>query len=198
MWLFGVWPVTRQNRGMYTTTQAARLADISVSSVYNYAKEYHAYLSPGATPAPGETRQFDEVDIGVLVTIATMRRAGFDTDAIIAALDEGQRMEPVAPPKREAEAPPAPATTDLVPMEAYQTLARRLEAESRRHDDALEREREAIERAIKAESAAEYAERKRREDAEEAERRRAELEAALQAEREKSRWRKLKEALIGR
>jgi DNA-binding transcriptional MerR regulator len=55
---------------LYSPTQAAKAAHISIQSLRNYAKRYRTYLSPHATPQAGETRWFTIQDIRLLAYIA--------------------------------------------------------------------------------------------------------------------------------
>ena len=89
---------------MYTVTQAARSANVSTTSIRNWAKLYADFLSPSANPPAGTPREFTAADLSVFTTVAVMRAQLVEPEAISAALDAGERLEPVRPPVEE---PPA-------------------------------------------------------------------------------------------
>lgn len=82
---------------MYTVTQAARSANVSTTSIRNWTKLYADYLSPSANPPPGTQREFTPADLSVFSTVAVLRSQLVEPDQIRAALDEGQRLEPISP-----------------------------------------------------------------------------------------------------
>ena len=86
---------------MYTVTQAARSANVSTTSIRNWSKLYADYLSPSANPPAGTSREFTPDDLAVFSTIAVLRDQLLETEAIRAALNEGQRLEPLQPPPHE-------------------------------------------------------------------------------------------------
>lgn len=89
---------------MYTVTQAARSANVSTTSIRNWSKLYADYLSPSANPPPGIQREFTPADLSVFSTVAVLRSQLVEPDQIRAALDEGQRLEPISPPPHEQPA----------------------------------------------------------------------------------------------
>lgn len=90
---------------MYSVSQMARAINRTPPTVRAWTKEFGDFLSPTANPPRGEERQFTEEDAAVLRTVATLRDQGIEYADIIAALDRGERLEPVdAPP---VDAPPA-------------------------------------------------------------------------------------------
>lgn len=89
---------------MYNVTQAARYAGVSGTTIRGWAREYSDYLSPTANPPAGQARQFSEDDLAVFATVATLRAQLVTTEDIRAALDAGQRLEPVRPLEEEKPA----------------------------------------------------------------------------------------------
>ena len=92
---------------MYNVTQAARYASVSGTTIRGWARDYSDYLSPTANPPAGQPRQFVEDDLKVFSTVATLRAQLATTEDIRAALDAGQRLEPVRPPLEDDRADPA-------------------------------------------------------------------------------------------
>ena len=86
---------------MYTVTQAARSANVSTTSIRNWAKLYADFLSPSANPPAGTPREFTAADLSVFTTVAVMRAQLVEPEAISAALDAGERLEPMRPPFEE-------------------------------------------------------------------------------------------------
>ena len=86
---------------MYTVAQAARSANVSGTTIRNWSRMYADYLSPSANPLSGTPREFTADDLSVFSTIAVLRDQLQETEAIRAALDEGQRLEPLHPPPHE-------------------------------------------------------------------------------------------------
>ena len=83
---------------MYTVMQAARSANVSGTTIRNWSRMYADYLSPSANPSAGTPREYTPEDLAVFSTIAVLRDQLQETEAIRAALDEGQRLEPLHPP----------------------------------------------------------------------------------------------------
>lgn len=86
---------------MYTVMQAARSADVSGTTIRNWSRAYADYLSPSANPPAGMTREYTAADLAVFSTVAVMRSQLVNDDGIRAALDAGERLEPVRPPFEE-------------------------------------------------------------------------------------------------
>ena len=83
---------------MYSVLQAARYAGVSSSTIRNWAVDYGEFLSPGASPPAGQPRQCSEEDMSVFSTVSVLRGQLVEPVDIRAALSDGRRMEPVAPP----------------------------------------------------------------------------------------------------
>ncbi len=83
---------------MYTVAQAARSANVSGTTIRNWSRMYADYLSLSANPPTGTPREFTADDLAVFSTIAVMRDQLQETEAIRAALDAGERREPLHPP----------------------------------------------------------------------------------------------------
>lgn len=92
---------------MYTVSQVARALDLSGTTVRNYTTAYADFLSPAANPGPGQPRLYTDEDTAVLATVAALRSRQATADQVRAALEEGQRLEPVRPPVEDSHAPAA-------------------------------------------------------------------------------------------
>jgi DNA-binding transcriptional MerR regulator len=162
---------------MYTTRQAAQIANIATSTVRLYAKEYSDYLSPSATPAPGEMRHFTADDIAVFRTVKAMRDMGATSEQIFDTLASGERYEavesPETPPRGPQKAPEAPTGATM----ALELVKGQVEA--------LQNERDYLREQLTAERAARI----------EAERQAARLAGQLEAQQAQderpSLWRRL-------
>ena len=67
--------------GSYSVAQVARSLGVTAPTIRNWSAVYARFLSPQATPAPDEERQYDADDLAVLMTVKTLR---------------GQRVKPVS------------------------------------------------------------------------------------------------------
>ena len=94
---------------MYTPKQLADRLGLSGTTIRNYSRAWSDYLSPSANPQAGQPRIYTEDDIAVITTIAALRENQVTTGQIRAALDEGQRLEPMRP---TVEEPTNPAEDD--------------------------------------------------------------------------------------
>ena len=107
---------------MYNVSQAARYSGVSGTTIRGWTREYSDYLSPTANPPAGQPRQFTEDDVRVFATVATLRAQLVTTEDIRAALDAGQRIEPMPPP--EVERPgQADRASDAPNVEAHAAAA---------------------------------------------------------------------------
>ena len=106
----------------FTVTQSARAAGISASTVRLWAKEYAEYLSPGARPGKGEQRLFAPDDIAIFKTIRAIRGSGGNTEQIVAALDNGERLETPQEPPQDVPGQSPGTQTALLPMELIQAI----------------------------------------------------------------------------
>ena len=132
---------------MYSVLQASRYAGVSVSTIRNWSADFAEFLSPGANPPPGATREYTEDDLKVFATVAVMRAQSVETADIRAALVDGQRLEPVNPPAEE------PPTTGGTTTETAVTIYKGMLEEWRTRADEL------AERLIESEAARAAAER---------------------------------------
>ncbi len=133
---------------MYTVSQVAKHLTTSGTTIRNYAAEFAEFLSPEATPPAGVPRQFSDDDLAVLSTVFVMRGQLAPPAAIVAALRDGQRMEPATPAASyDAPAIDAPA--------AFTTALQVLESRLNKLEDRLEMERHARIEAEKRATAAE-------------------------------------------
>lgn len=86
---------------MFTPKQVADSLNLSSTTIRNYSRLWADYLSPSANPQAGQGRIYTEDDLAVMATIAALRDSQATTDQIRAALDAGQRLEPMPPPEVE-------------------------------------------------------------------------------------------------
>lgn len=105
---------------MFTPKQVADNLNLSSTTIRNYSRLWSDYLSPAANPEAGQPRLYSEDDLAVIATIAALRDNQATTDQIRAALDAGQRLEPVRPPVEE---PPADRAGDGPTVEAAAAAA---------------------------------------------------------------------------
>jgi DNA-binding transcriptional MerR regulator len=140
---------------MYSVSQAARAAGVSVSTIRQWAREFADHLSPGATPPKGQPRQFDEEDIAIFATAAVLRAQLVPYEEIEARIATGERLEPVpgarpSPDEEEEEgqAQGAPAAFSA----ALQLYDKQFSELQQRLAETQERLLEATERATAAET----------------------------------------------
>lgn len=79
---------------MYTVGQVAKALGVSDSTIRQWARHFEEYVSEGANPPKGRTRQYNEEDITVLQTIAVLRDQLVGYEEIDERLSEGERLEP--------------------------------------------------------------------------------------------------------
>jgi len=133
---------------VYTVSQVARHLHTSGTTIRNYAAEFAEFLSPSATPPAGKPRRFTEEDLAVLSTVFVMRGQLAPPAAIIAALHDGQRLEPTTPASTDD-------TSDIDAPAAFTTALQVLESRLNKLEDRLEIERDARIDAEKRATAAE-------------------------------------------
>ena len=90
---------------MFTPKQVADSLNLSSTTIRNYSRLWSEYLSPSANPQAGQGRLYTEDDLAVMATIAALRDNQATADQIRAALDAGQRIEPMPPPEVERAGP---------------------------------------------------------------------------------------------
>lgn len=148
---------------MFTPKQVADSLNLSSTTIRNYSRLWADHLSPSANPQAGQGRIYTEDDLAVMATIAALRDSQATTDQIRAALDAGQRLEPVRPLQEEppagdadqaatGQAAAAAAAAASTAIEIYRDRVNVLE---RRADQLADRLIEAEKRAAAAESAIE-------------------------------------------
>ena len=108
---------------MYTVAQAARSADVSGTTIRNWSRMYADYLGPSANPPAGTPREYTAADLSVFSTVAVLRSQLVEGDDIRAALDAGQRLEPVRPPFEELTADRAGQADQADPGQASAAAA---------------------------------------------------------------------------
>lgn len=111
---------------MYTPKQVADQLGLSGTTIRNYGRQWSDYLSPSANPQTGQARLYTEDDLAVLTTIAALRENQATADQIRAALDQGQRLEPIRPPVEE----PTTKQTDQTAADQADRAADRAAAET--------------------------------------------------------------------
>lgn len=94
-------------QALYTPSQAAKQAGVSASSVRNYTAKYTEWFSPGATPAPGEPRQFSPEDVKLIAYISACSAQGLTHDEIKQRLKAGEIVDFEFSPNMEEEQPQA-------------------------------------------------------------------------------------------
>ncbi len=139
---------------MATVGDMAGTFGVTPQTIRSWCSEFQTFLSPGATPPAGQARNINEDDIRVLALVAKMRGELASYEAIGAALDSGQRADL---PEIEEQPHSGALVTRLTA-----TLARyegELEAVREERDylrgqvvEAQQRERDALERAARAEA----------------------------------------------
>ncbi len=82
---------------MYTPKQVGDSLNLSSTTIRNYSRQWSDYLSPAANPPTGQPRIYSEDDLAVIATVAALREGQATTGQIRAALDAGQRLEPMRP-----------------------------------------------------------------------------------------------------
>ena len=107
---------------MFTPKQIANRLNLSSTTIRNYSRLWADYLSPSANPQAGQGRLYTEDDLAVMATIAALRENQATADQIRAALDAGQRMEPMPPPEVERPAD-ADRAGDAPNVEAHAAAA---------------------------------------------------------------------------
>jgi len=143
---------------MFTSKQTAKLAGIGHSTVRHYALEWAEYLSASATPPAGEVRHFTDEDVAVFRTIRVMRDRGATTEQIIAALDAGDRYEPLDEPPEPPEPKQEGQTEDdrsLAPLELFERILEPFQERIDKLESRLDTEQEARLDAEKRAAAAE-------------------------------------------
>lgn len=136
---------------VYNVSQAAAVVGVSPSSLRNWCKQYAAFLSASASPAPGNERILTQLDVATLQHIKAQRDALKDYETIIAEL-AAMPIEATATPYIDATTtlqPPATptdapqgATVALQPTDILQALQSTVEGRYNQLQgqiDALER-----------------------------------------------------------
>lgn len=108
---------------MFTPKQVADRLNLSSTTIRIYSHKWADYLSPSANPEAGQPRLYSDEDIAVLTTIAALRDNQGTADQIRAALDAGERLEPVRPPVEEPPADQAARAGDGPTVEARAAVA---------------------------------------------------------------------------
>lgn len=90
---------------MYTSKDICDYFAITRETVRLWSVTFADYLSPGATPAKGQQRNYNDDDLAVFALVSEMRAAGDNTDNILATLASGQRGDVPTGPARKLAGP---------------------------------------------------------------------------------------------
>ena len=143
-----------------TSSEIAARLRVTSETVRQWSARFEAHLSAGATPTESRAqRRYNEDDAAVLAYVAQQRAEGLTFEAIEEQLTEGARGELPEEEAREeqgwgaAELPPVPVL--VVQLRGAQIELQHTAAERDRLRDELretqQRERDALERAARAE-----------------------------------------------
>lgn len=143
-----------------TSSEIAARLRVTSETVRQWSSRFEAHLSAGATPTESRAqRRYNEDDAAVLAYVAQQRAEGLTFEAIEEQLTEGARGELPAGEASEgqeweaAELPPVPVL--VVQLRGAQIELQHTAAERDRLRDELretqQRERDALERAARAE-----------------------------------------------
>ena len=87
--------------------ETAQALGVSDQTLRLWSNEFRVFMSSTAAPAPGVTREFNDVDLRLLTVVRDMRRTQAPTDEIHAALkrivDTGDLPPLPEPPPSESE-----------------------------------------------------------------------------------------------
>ena len=89
-------------RMAYSTSQSAKLASISPSSVRAWTAVYNTFFTETARPPKGQKRSYMPDDIALLLTIKELKSENREEAHIIATLADGYRVNYVEPPSDDA------------------------------------------------------------------------------------------------
>lgn len=84
-----------------TTRELSKIAGVSEQTVRNYTREYSEFLSPAARGETGP-RLFNDQDVQVFCTIASLRREGVPSVEIIERLRRGDVFVEITPKPQQA------------------------------------------------------------------------------------------------
>lgn len=134
---------------MATVGDMAKLFSVSPSTIKMWCGEFGEYLSPLATPEPGQARAFNDDDIQIMGYIAAQRDNGRPYDDIAAGLANGEASRFIPPEHDRNDQQP----TQLQVMRLTATIAR-FEGELTATNEALTLAREELteERAARLEA----------------------------------------------
>ena len=130
----------------YTMLETSQLTGISKPSLRNYTRTYAPYLSPNATPAPGEARVFTRDDLRVLRFAYSATETGSTHDQVLQRLAAGE-LDTYAWQPEDTDV--ASEQTQLLPPDQIRLLASMMEEYRSREAAAAAREielRDRIER----------------------------------------------------
>jgi DNA-binding transcriptional MerR regulator len=126
---------------MQTPIQVAKKANVSVQSVRNWTRDYADLLSPEARGEMG-ARLFNDADVEVICTIASLRRSGVPPGEVAERI-QNQDVPPVvdvaseapqSPPQQPTETPQTAPDAQIALYAAHTTLQSRVEGIERRLD----------------------------------------------------------------
>lgn len=165
---------------LITTPELAKRLRISTETLRQWVLRFSEHLSEGVSRGEGSTRHFTEDDVLALALVAQMRNAGEPFEVIGERLATGQRGVLEEDPEEDAEPlPPAPIVRQRIQALQQELEVARQDAQSARAQaeqaqgalgevrasrdqlradllEAQQREREMLERAIRAEMRLEF------------------------------------------
>ena len=137
----------------YSTSQAARLAKISATTVRVYTADYGDFFSQSSRPPKGYKRAYTDQDIALLLTIRRLKSEQKTEQAIIATLREGERDNFVPPESSQEDAP----SQSAIVMQLTATVAKfegELTAVKRENDRLIQQLQDERQARIEAEKQA--------------------------------------------
>jgi len=125
----------------FTVSDVARRLGVSPGTIRNYSRQFAEFLSPGASPPRGQTRQFSMADAHIFVFAQRLLAKGATYDGVRIQLKLGIYLkEPMeVPPLPE----PGPKKMESVPADSIQLIIQPYIEEANRlrreRDEALAR-----------------------------------------------------------
>ncbi|MCB0094305.1 MAG: MerR family transcriptional regulator [Caldilineaceae bacterium] len=116
----------------YSVGEVSKLTGASVASIRVYGARYVKYMSPTATPEPGQMRRFSEDDVKLIAYIYHSTTEGVNHDQVQERLDAGalDSFEWNPPEEQKPEQEPETYSSALVPIERLHALNEVLQRET--------------------------------------------------------------------
>lgn len=139
----------------YQPSSAAKIIGASVASVRAYANRFGDFLSPTATPPPGQARLFTEEDLKVLRFVKSATDGGATLDEVATRLRagevEGFTWSPEEVAQVEAQEAAQAQTALVIPQIFSQFFTQLQEARQAEAQEARQREADLVARLLEAE-----------------------------------------------